>query len=256
MSLFRPPLPPVDPNNLRPGEGCPWHEWRETYGEPNINWCERNVCGWIEQPSTAYTNASYLLLGAVAILQARTRKDNPKVAAIGWAIVFTGLVSFWYHASNNWLTQIFDFLGMYTYSGLLILMNLERLHQLGDKWGRAYSQVQFWARYVALLVLNILILLLFHYVLGSKIQWTFFINILAILALEYRIYRQNKNYDLQFLKWTVIVIAVAQACSLMDVNRIYCEPDNVFIHGHALWHVLGGLASYLSYRFYRQFKFV
>ena len=33
------------------GVGCPWHSITETWGAPNVKWCEETLCQWISEPA-------------------------------------------------------------------------------------------------------------------------------------------------------------------------------------------------------------
>jgi hypothetical protein len=39
-------------------------------------------------------------------------------------------------------------------------------------------------------------------------------------------------------------------CSVLDVSRVWCEPANHWLQGHAVWHVLSALALLFTARHY------
>jgi hypothetical protein len=42
--------------------------------------------------------------------------------------------------------------------------------------------------------------------------------------------------------WVALGLMVtAQVFSQLDLKRIWCEPDNLILHGHAVWHMIGSL---------------
>ena len=47
-------------------------------------------------------------------------------------------------------------------------------------------------------------------------------------------------------------MAVAGSASLADVTRVWCEPANHWLQGHAVWHVLTATALYVLFLFYAQ----
>ena len=108
---------------------CPWSPLRALFGPPNVNWCEASLCGWIEEPANALSNIAYLLT-ALWILRAsrfqagKARKENTLLAVVVYVMGFCSLV---YHASNNFGTQLLDFLGMFLYVSVLGTYNIRRL---------------------------------------------------------------------------------------------------------------------------------
>ena len=54
--------------------GCPWYEAQQSYGAPNVNWCEPTVCSVINEPANTWSNLPYLLVSLVLI---KKMKDQP-----------------------------------------------------------------------------------------------------------------------------------------------------------------------------------
>ena len=48
--------------------GCPWHDAQQTYGAPNINWCEPSTCGLISEPANSWSNLGFFII-AIALLK-------------------------------------------------------------------------------------------------------------------------------------------------------------------------------------------
>ena len=46
------------------------------------------------------------------------------------------------------------------------------------------------------------------------------------------------------------MITLAGAFSLLDVTRVWCDPANHWLQGHALWHLLSAASLYALFRFY------
>lgn len=231
----------------RPGPGCFWHPARELFGVPNIEWCEAHRCALVEQPATAHTNLVIIAIGVFILFASRKDREPGRMHFFGLTILITGILSYIYHSSNNWLTQFFDFVGMFLYSGFLITLNLRRLGKI-----TARQEVPL---YVGLLALNVALFFSFHYLFHLKIQYSFLVNLVVILAQEVVIRSRGKNYDLKFFYWSLAAIIFAESWSLADGTRLYCHPENSFLHGHAVWHCFSGVASLLTYYFYRQFDF-
>jgi hypothetical protein len=50
---------------------------------------------------------------------------------------------------------------------------------------------------------------------------------------------------------TILVFLVAFAAWIVDEKRILCQPQNHFLSGHAVWHVLNSICFLTLSRFYR-----
>lgn len=240
-----------DLSDFRPGPGCFWNSARDFFGVPNIHWCEASRCSIIEQPATTWSNLAYIAVALYVLARAAGEREPARARALAFAVLATGLFSFVYHASNNFLTQALDFVGMYLYTGLLILFNFRRLGLLATVDARRNA-------YLALLGGNLALLLLFQFALGVMIQYTVLLNILAIIGQEFAIRARVRRaggalYGMKFFGLAIGTIFLAEACSLADGLRLYCVPENAFLHGHALWHLFGGLSTLFSFFFYRQF---
>ena len=94
--------------------GCPWHEAAERLGAPNIKWCESTACAWVSEPANTWSNLAYLLVALVVGWQCR-RSTHPELRWMAPALFLMGLLSGIYHASNLYLTQVLDFLGMFLF---------------------------------------------------------------------------------------------------------------------------------------------
>ncbi len=230
---------------LRAGVGCPWHNSRLNYGAPNLKWCEESLCRWIEEPANTWSNLSYIFAGIYILLKGRQTKSTP-IILLGWSAILMGAGSFAYHAINNYPLQIVDFAGMYFYTSAIILFNLIRLGWV--------SKNNSTITYLILIVINFLLIPLFQSVLHIHIQLIIAVNLVTMLVLEYKMRQKDSTYSMKDLYLCLGLFAIAETFSLLDVSRIWCDPSRHIIQGHALWHWLGGIAVYYSYRHYRQFK--
>ena len=111
-----------------------WTSWRPATCLPEC-WCEAGRTGsWILEPVNAWTNLFFILAGFVFFFKARSLTDKtnalnsleifPKL--YGFALVFVGLGSFFYHASQTFVGQWFDVFGMYLVSMFYISYNFYR----------------------------------------------------------------------------------------------------------------------------------
>ena len=42
--------------------GCPWFESVQTYGVPNVKWCENTLCSIVNEPANAYSNFLFVMI--------------------------------------------------------------------------------------------------------------------------------------------------------------------------------------------------
>ena len=226
-------------------EGCFWHEFTDKVGTPNVKWCEPTVCSVISEPANTWSNLAYLLVAGWITWTARTAKSQP-MRVFGPMALLMGLFSFIYHASNNYVTQVFDFIGMFLYVYLLMVINLRRLGWL--------SRRHIWSVYSALVVGSTAVV---HamYLVEIHFQMIIAFGALAIIGTEVLLYRRGdgERHSYRAFLASLAFIAVAQVFSLLDISRTWCEPENLLLHGHALWHVIGSVSVLFAFLHYRQF---
>ena len=224
--------------------GCPWSELNRRF-PPNVKWCEETLCSWIAEPANTWSNVAYLLVGGWLLLLA-ARQGRRDMRAFGFTSLFVGVASFCYHASVNFPTQVLDFVGMYLFIALLLVRNLERLA------GTAPGQRRdlYWAGVGICTALT----LVFRY-FAVPIQPIVGALILLILLTEWRLsVRPGDRTARGSFFLSLGLLAAASVCSVLDVSRTACNPQNHVLQGHAAWHVLSALSMMASYRFYRQFQ--
>ncbi len=226
---------------------CPWHDSAELLGAPNIKWCESAVCGWISEPANTWSNLAFLVFAAVIYLQCR-KSPAIELRWMGPAMFVMGLCSGVYHASNNYLSQMFDFIGMYLLVFWFLAINLRR-----SGWIPLARQHQ---AFIALVLLGVALVHLM-YLAQLRFQLIIAVASVAVLATEFsaRWHSEVEQVPLRWFLAGAALLLVAQSASLADVTRLLCDPDNHFIQGHAVWHLLSAAALYCSVQHYRQLRF-
>lgn len=224
-----------------------WTSWRPATCLPEC-WCEAARTGaWILEPVNAWTNLLFILAGLVFFFKARslTNKTNqlnsleifPKL--YGFALVFVGLGSFFYHASQTFAGQWFDVFGMYLVSMFYISYNFYRT--------RFFKLNGFLIFYFSTCVLLGLIINCYpetrRWLFGMSILFT----LIQTLWIQKRLAPQMNKY---FLAGAVTAYGVAQTVWLLDKNRVWCDPY-AWMNGHGLWHLLTGLAAVLTYLYFQ-----
>lgn len=235
----------MNPDMLPPefGPGCPWYEAFEKYGAPNVKWCERRVCEVLNEPSNSWSNLAYLVVALFVLriaVDLRKSRQSTRSAILFSAVIFVmGAFSFAFHASNNFLTQIFDFIGMYLFVFLILVMNLVRL-------GWIQNMLVFW--HLALVGLGTATL---FWMRSQGLPYQFIIVGAAILIIVTEILakRRTKIAMGRDFYLAMSFFAAGAVCSALDATRTICVPESL-IQGHAIWHFLSALGAYFSARYY------
>ncbi len=222
---------------------CPWYDHQVKYGMPNLKWCEETLCSYVVEPANTWSNIAYLIV-ALLIFWKATQKSQKEAVWIAPALAITGMCSFYYHMTTNGFSQYIDFIGMYIMVALLACFNLVRARLLKMK--------HILIPWLGLIVAYSGLYFLFAKI-GIKIQLIIVLAAIVIVGTEFFIkfkLQQKTNYKNLYL--ALGFIGTAEVFSLLDLNRIMCEPSNHFIQGHAIWHVLGGIGFWFVYEFYAQ----
>ncbi len=227
-------------------EGCPWHDFTEWAGAPNVKWCESTICSIISEPANTWSNVAYLVVAAWFFWVQKTAKTR-LVRSFGPVAFAMGSFSLVYHASNNYPTQILDFIGMYLYVYLLLVINLRRLGLFSARGERPV----FWALVVATTGVTHLM-----YLVQIPYQLLVLLAVIVILITEGVLYRRGdrERYGYRDFVISFVLITGALSASLLDVTRTWCNPENAFLHGHAVWHLGGAVSIFFAFRFYRQIE--
>ena len=225
--LLAPPLPP----------GCPWSGWTP----PNVDWCEEELCALVTNPANTWSNLLYIALGVFMWREAR-RRGSRALALFGPASIAVGVFSLVYHASYTWLLQFFDFVGMSLFCFTVLTLNARRLGWIG-----AERQTAFYLGGVALF--SALVPALFE--AGVPIQGLVGLLVLAMIGQELRLRRRDGVLPAHRVWWTALALITAAAvCSALDVTRVWCDPADHWLQGHAAWHLLSAASLYALFRFY------
>ncbi len=223
---------------------CPWYESTQTYGAPNLKWCEESLCQWISEPANTWSNLGYFIIAIVIMIVAKRKNHGPLLRQFGPITLFVGSMSFIYHASNFYITQIFDFVGVFLYLGWPIGMNLIRMEKLKPQSLWKFNLLQ---------MLVLIGLLHVMYLLGIKYQLIVLVMSFVLLGLIYKS-REVSKIKYQDLFISLGIYSAAFIFSITDQERIWCDPyqHGWFSQGHALWHWCSAASLFFVYRFYSQ----
>ena len=214
-----------------------------------MHWCEDNLCAWITAPANTYSNLAYILFGIIMIQHARKLKSKT-LLLFGPASIITGVSSFAFHASYTYLFQIFDYFGMFCFVYLAIVVQLRRLNVINAQT----QTLTFWS---LVIFSTILVPILGHY----KIPYQVLVLGLVFLTMfmEMRLYVLSKRKGVHtvanyryFIIGLLFLIGGA-TCSGLDAARVWCDPTNHVMNGHAMWHLLTSVGLFAFFIFYKQF---
>ncbi|MGZ3690803.1 MAG: ceramidase domain-containing protein [Pseudobdellovibrio sp.] len=225
---------------------CTWYDMAEKYGAPNIKWCEQTLCQFISEPANTWSNLGFLIMAVLIYVYATKNKHPWALKQFGPIVFVMGLLSFIYHFSNFYITQIFDFVGMFLFVGWTLGRNLIRLQKL-----KPDQLLSFNLMYTVVLtgILHIM------YVSEIKFQILIIISGLLIIATEFMV-RKKVAVDYKWFWVTLGLLVVAFGFSLSDHEHIWCVPENHgwFEQGHAIWHWTSSVAMFTLYLFQSQEK--
>lgn len=228
-------------------KGCPWHPITENYGAPNLKWCEETLCQWISEPANAWSNLGYIIVALIIIILSFRNNHRFELKQFGPIVLFMGLMSFFYHQSNFYGSQILDFVGMFLFVGWAKGMNLIRLGKL-----RPHHLIPF-----NLIVTSIYVIILhLMYLNGMKFQSLVLVSGFIIILTEFLAQRKNPT-NFKWFVLSLVIFAFAFSFSVLDLRRIWCNPldHGLFSQGHALWHWIGSIGMFTIFKHYSQMKF-
>ncbi|MCO4794138.1 MAG: ceramidase domain-containing protein [Bacteriovoracaceae bacterium] len=223
---------------------CPWYNISKM-APPNVKWCEASMCSIITEPANTWSNLAYLILTIWVWRQTKNMEDKTLKSFVP-AFFLMGLFSFVYHASYNFFTQWFDFLGMFLMIGLFAALNLRRMGKL--------KQTGIWPFYFAFNALFGALTIIF-YLTYVPIQSIVLIQALFLIFSELRLRSLEKGTNYKYFYISIVFIASAATFSVLDVTRTMCDPHNHFFQGHATWHLLSAISVAFAFKFYSQFNY-
>jgi hypothetical protein len=225
--LLAPALPP----------GCPW----SGFTPPNVDWCESEVCGWITNPADTWSNLAYLVFG-VAMWRIARASGRPDLRLFAPASVAVGIFSGVYHASYTWMLQFLDFVGMFVFCFVVVTRNALRLGWIGERRQTAFYLAGVAATSAAVPPL---------FEIGFPIQALVVVLVAVIIGQEIALRSRTARADYRPWFAALALLGAGAVCSILDVTRVWCDPADHFLQGHAAWHVLSAASLFALFRFYQ-----
>ena len=231
--------------NLSKRDDCPW----SPFTPGSLQFCEEQLCSVITAPAETWTNVLYFVIGFFIL------RKLPRERAFGWIAIIVGYFSTLFHASHVLWAETLDLAAMNILGAYLLTRNIGRL-RFPKMSQLQLPQPSIFHRGSLALFLGFFILsgvaLLFSIgearlsVFGSFIAFT--------LATEFILWQRSQKSDARHeYRWyglTVAFLIPAYLFWQLDYRGIVCDPQNHFLSGHGVWHLLNAVCFYTLARFY------
>ena len=215
---------------------CPWITWQQ----PGIRFCEAIVCGWVRQPINAYSNIAFIMAGVWIFMQ--LKKGWSPLHLFALASIMIGITSFLFHASMTFFFQFFDVSSMNMLILICTSFNMGRLKIISDK--------QMTIVYLGLLALSMVLMYILQ---GKSGEYIFTFWVLATAGSELYLKSKGQVSQYKYFYLACGTLALAFTIWVGDVKGWWCDPDNHYFQGHAIWHVMNAFAIVFLYKFFKQF---
>jgi hypothetical protein len=196
------------------------------------------------QPANSISSFGFAFVGFLMILLARSRdwiSAFPPLSAsvLGVAAIIVGIGSVLLHATLTLWGQFFDVLGMYLVSGFFLVSALAKWRRIPDRRAMIYYGL-LCAALVAIL-----------YALPEVRRWLFAVVLLAVIILELVFARPLRpqvrtGYYVAGLVANIVAFTIWN----LDQRGQLCAPESL-LQGHAVWHLLGAVALWFAFLYYR-----
>ncbi|OYY68973.1 ceramidase domain-containing protein [Sphingomonas sp. 28-63-12] len=207
--------------------------------------CEMpRVGALIVQPANSWSSYGYVFAGFLMIVLALGRDWSsamPKIAAIvfGVTAISVGLGSVLLHATLTLWGQFYDVLGMYLVASFMLVSGLSRWLRIPDKPAIALYLV-LCAGLVTVLIAE-----------PEVRRWLFAVELILAIIVEMGFARPKRpGAKVRYYLFGILAKAVAFTIWNLDQHGIVCSPTSL-IQGHAIWHLLGASAIFLTFNYYR-----
>jgi hypothetical protein len=195
----------------------------------------------VTEPANAWSNLAYL--AAALLMFAWGRRDAR--ASIRWmplSVAFLGACSFAYHASSTFAFQVFDFAGMFGFLFGPLVLNLIRRGSLAPARGPA--------AYAGLLAAG-LVLVFAGRALRLPYQGLIALGAAVTVGSElWAMPKAQRPASYRDFAAGIGLLVLAEVFSVLDLTRVWCDPDDHLLQGHAAWHLVSAASLVFVFRHY------
>jgi hypothetical protein len=215
--------------------------WQQFPAALPYKFCEARLsCSIVGEPANTWSNIGYLI-AAILIYRSRGATDRRARLLFFFTTLFLFIGSTLLHMSGTLLGRALDWSGMYAVSVCILTLSFER-----------YLKMKSWQVYLFFALMLAFSLTTFFM---FKITRTVFIAQLACaLFLEWRMSRTPQALRLTRVILALGLIALAYVFWTLDMEKIFCFPDNHVLSGHAIWHLLAAASIWTFFTSYYQPK--
>lgn len=201
--------------------------WNKFEGNP-YSFCEKQLCGIIVEPANTWSNVGYLI---VAVMIFSSTHTGPRARGrFFWSTLALFFGSTLFHMSGTFWGKFLDVGAMFCLSMAILTTSLERRYKIEKQTG------------IIIFVGGIILSLIYLYFVRLGL-FLFGAQLAASTIIE----RRNAK---RFWK-SLVCFAGAFVFWIMDVKKIWCDPDNHYISGHAVWHLMAALAIWFFFKSYQ-----
>lgn len=229
--------------------GDVWEGMEMSKSALTVEYCEQNHCNrFFHQKMNSYSNLIYFFFGIWVLLISRRSAshilDNSPGAFYGLCLIYLAFGSCYFHASLTIQGQRVDMNATYAINIALIGCNLALL------FPRFFKQELTRLIYIPALFCVVLIFHPVSMLVSSSVLLP--LLILVSLGLQITLYIVSKRkYRIYLVAMSVVILILAFIIRQEDVNKgVICEP-NWWFQGHALWHILTAISSFISFIYLR-----
>lgn len=219
-------------------------------------YCEAIGPGIAAQPSNAWSNAGFVLVGLLVLGDAGRRHGAGRIAhdrraawLYGSVAIFLGLGSFAFHGSMRAWGGYIDVLSMHAFIAYVLAYDLDRVHRWGWSW--------FVAWFFGLLAVFAVLIALVPPEHGKTLFAGFVVVVLLTeAAVSYPALRPWSPIVLEPRRmpwfWTGLGLFVVAniVWNLSRTGGIWCDPASL-LQGHAVWHLLTAASVGAFYLYFR-----
>ncbi len=198
----------------------------------------------ILQPADSGSSYGFVLAGFLMILLARGHEWHSAMTPLaatsfGITAILVGVGSVLLHATLTLWGQFCDVLGMYLVGSFLLVSALSRWRGIADRPATAL--------YVLLCALLVAVLI----VVPEVRRWLFAVLLIGAIIVELGFARPLRpGVMVRIYLLGMLTNAVAFGIWNLDQHGLVCSPSSL-IQGHAIWHLLGAAAMWMSFSYYR-----
>lgn len=218
---------------------------------PNACFCEAIRSDGVRQPANTLSSFAFVVVATLVLMRGiRVRRSGSEwqrnrftsraiyPALFALTLFVVGLGSAYFHATLSFRGQFVDVLGMYLIATFALLYSMDRL--------RGFSATGLIVSYLAM---NVVLAAVLYWLPGVR-RGVFGLLIAAVLIAETLIGRRRGRDPASRHLWiAAAIMGIAFVIWTLDITRTVCSPES-WMQGHAVWHVLGAVASWYLYRYY------